>query len=100
MNFMLERTGHAGFKKARIVDDSVPHSIADVARALTEVPARKLAIVADYAVGSADGLDALSRIAMSLGDDHNAGRPPANACARPRARGSELPARQPRALSP
>jgi benzoylformate decarboxylase len=69
MNFMLERTEHATFKKTQIVEDAVPRAIADVARALKVVPPRKLAIVADYAVGAAHGLDALSRIATALDAD-------------------------------
>jgi thiamine pyrophosphate-dependent acetolactate synthase large subunit-like protein len=36
---------------------------------LVTVPAKKLTIVADYAVGAAHGLDALSRIAMALDAD-------------------------------
>ena len=69
MNFMLERTGHTTFKKTKIVDDAVPRAIGDVARALRAVPARKLAIVADYAVGAEHGLDAMSRIATALDAD-------------------------------
>jgi benzoylformate decarboxylase len=69
MNFMLERTTHATFKKTRIVEDAVPRSIGEVARALKVVPSGKLAVVADYAVGAAHGLDALSRIATALDAD-------------------------------
>jgi benzoylformate decarboxylase len=69
MNFMLERTTHATFKKTRIVEDAVPRSIGEVARALKAVPSGKLAVVADYAVGAAHGLDALSRIATALDGD-------------------------------
>jgi benzoylformate decarboxylase len=47
----------------------VPRAVADVARALKAVPARKLVIVADYAVGAAHGLDAMSRIAIALDAD-------------------------------
>ena len=53
MNFMLERTDHTTFKKTRIIEDAVPRAIGEVVRALKAVPARKLAIVADYAVGAA-----------------------------------------------
>jgi benzoylformate decarboxylase len=69
MNFMLEKTGHTTFKKTRIIDDAVPRSIGDVVQALKAVPAKKLAIVADYAVGAAHGLDALSGIATALDAD-------------------------------
>lgn len=69
MNFMLERTGHTTFKKTRIIEDAVPRAIGEVVRALKTVPAKKLAIVADYAVGAAHGLDALSRIATALDAD-------------------------------
>src|SRR4249920_3287020 len=63
MNFMLERTAHATFKRTRIVEDAVPQAIGDLVRVLKAVPAKKLVIVADYAVGAAHSLDALSRIA-------------------------------------
>jgi benzoylformate decarboxylase len=66
MNFMLERTEHTTFKKTRIIEDSVPRAIGEVSRALRAVPAGKLAIVADYAVGAADSIDAVSRIATAL----------------------------------
>ena len=69
MNFMLERTGHTTFKKTRIVEDAVPRSIGDVVDSLRAVPAKKLVIVADYAVGAAHSLDALSRIATALDAD-------------------------------
>jgi benzoylformate decarboxylase len=69
MNFMLERTGHTTFKKTQIIEDAVPRAIANVAHALKAVPAKKLAIVADYAVGAAHGVDALSRIATVLDAD-------------------------------
>jgi benzoylformate decarboxylase len=69
MNFMLEHTDHTTFKKTRIVDDAVPHSIGDAVRALKAVPPKKLVVVADYAVGAAHGLDALSRIATATGAD-------------------------------
>jgi len=69
MNFMLERTTHTTFKKTRIVEDAVPHSVGEVARALKSVPSKKLAVVADYAVGAGHGLDALGRIATALDAD-------------------------------
>lgn len=69
MNFMLERTDHTTFKKTRIIDDAVPRSVGKVTQALRAVPAKKLAIVADYAVGAGHGLDALSRIATALDAD-------------------------------
>jgi len=69
MNFMLERTDNTTFKRTRIIDDAVPSSIAEVVRALESVPAGKLAIVADYAVGAAHSLDAISRIATALAAD-------------------------------
>jgi benzoylformate decarboxylase len=69
MNFMLERTERSAFKKTRIIDDATPVSIGEVARALKAVPQGKLAIVADYAVGAANGIDAVGRIASALGAD-------------------------------
>ena len=69
MNFMLERTAHITFKKTRIIEDVVPRSVDEVARRLLSVPSKRLVIVADYAVGAAHGLDALSRIATALGAD-------------------------------
>jgi benzoylformate decarboxylase len=69
MNFMLERTTHTTFKKTRIVEDAVPRSVDEVVRRLLSVPSRRLVIVADYAVGAAHGLDALSRIATALDAD-------------------------------
>ncbi len=69
MNFMLERTEHTTFKKTRIIDDGVPRAIGEVAEALKAVPARKLVIVADYAVGAAHDVPALSRIASILDAD-------------------------------
>ena len=69
MNFMLERTDDTTFKKTRIIDDIVPGAIGEVARALKSAPAGKLAIVADYAVGAAHGIDAVSRIATAVAAD-------------------------------
>jgi len=69
MNFMLEQTEHTTFKTTRIVDDTVPRSIDEVVRALEAVPAGGLAIVTDYAVGAAHGVDAVSRIATALAAD-------------------------------
>jgi len=69
MNFMLERTDNTTFKKTRVIDDAVPCAIGEVARALKSVPAGKLVIVADYAVGAAHGIDAVSRIATALAAD-------------------------------
>jgi benzoylformate decarboxylase len=69
MNFMLERTDHKTFKKTQIIEDAVPRAIGDVVRALRAVPVKRLAIVADYAVGAAHGLDAVSRIATVLDAD-------------------------------
>ena len=69
MNFMLERTDHTTFKRTRIIDDAAPRAIDEVSRALKAAPSGKLAIVADYAVGAAHGVDAVSRIATALGAD-------------------------------
>ena len=69
MNFMLEQTEHTAFKKTRIIDDTVPRAIDEVVRALQAVPAGGLAIVTDYAVGAAHGVDAVSRIATALAAD-------------------------------
>lgn len=69
MNFMLEETEYTAFKKTQIVEDAVPRGIGEVAGALKAVPAGKLAIVTDYAVGAAHGIDAVSRIASALRAD-------------------------------
>jgi benzoylformate decarboxylase len=69
MNFMLEQTARTTFKKTRIVEDTIPRSVAEVTRALSAVPSGKLAIVADYAVGAERATDALGRIASALKAD-------------------------------
>jgi benzoylformate decarboxylase len=69
MDFMLERTENTTFKKTRIIEDVVPRAIGEVSRALKAVPAGNLAIVTDCAVGAADSVDAVSRIATALGAD-------------------------------
>lgn len=69
MNFMLERTEHTTLKKTRIIEDTVPRGIDEVARALKAVPVGGLAIVADYAVGAAHGVDDVSRVATALAAD-------------------------------
>lgn len=69
MNFMLEQTEHTTFKKTQIVEDTVPRAIDRVARVLKAVPAGKLAIITDYAVGAAHGIGHVSRIAATLGAD-------------------------------
>ncbi|MFO1061020.1 MAG: thiamine pyrophosphate-binding protein [Dongiaceae bacterium] len=69
MNFMLEQTSGTAFKKTRIIEDAVPRAVGEVAAALQAVPPGKLAIVADYAVGAAHGIDALGRIATMLEAD-------------------------------
>jgi benzoylformate decarboxylase len=61
--------GHVTFKKTKTVTDVVPRSIRDVVVALQAVPAKELAIVADYAVGAGHALDALSRISAALDAD-------------------------------
>lgn len=69
MNFLLEQTDSTTFKRTRLIEDAVPRSIGDVSRALQAVPAGKLAIVCDYAVGAADGIDVVSRVATALEAD-------------------------------
>jgi benzoylformate decarboxylase len=69
LDVTLDRTEHTTFKKTRIIEDTVPHGIAQVARALKEVPAGGLAIVTDYAVGAAHGVEDVGRIATALGAD-------------------------------
>ena len=69
MNFMLERTENTTFKNTRLIEDFVPQSIGDVSRVLKAVPRGKLALVTDYAVGAAHGIDAISRIATALDAD-------------------------------
>ena len=69
MNFMLERTDHTTFKRTRILDDVAPRAIGEVANALRSVPAGKLAIVVDYAVGAAHAVGSIGDIATALGAD-------------------------------
>jgi benzoylformate decarboxylase len=69
MNFMLEETEHTTFKQTRIIEDAVPRGVGDVAGALKAVPVGKLAIVTDYAVGAAHGINAVCRIATALNAD-------------------------------
>ncbi len=69
MDFMLQRTENITFKKTRIIEDAVPCAIGEVSRALQAVPPGKLAIVADYSVGAAHGIDAVGRIATALAAD-------------------------------
>ena len=69
MNFMLEQTEHTTFKKTHIVADTVPQGLGDAVTALRAVPPGKLVIVADYAVGAAQGISDVSRLADSLGAD-------------------------------
>lgn len=69
MDFMLEQTEHTTFKNTRIIDDAVPQGLDEAVKALRAVPAGKLAIVADYAVGAAQSISSISRIADALGAD-------------------------------
>jgi benzoylformate decarboxylase len=69
MNFMLEETTCTTFKKTRIIDDVAARDLSQVSSALRSVPRGKLIIVADYAVGEAQGINAVSRIADALGAD-------------------------------
>lgn len=69
MDFMLEKTEQATFRKMRIIEDTAPRGIDQVAHALREVPAGGLAIVTDYAVGAAHGVEEVGRIATALGAD-------------------------------
>lgn len=69
IDFTLERTEHITFKKTRIVEDTVPRGIGDVASALKAVPKGQLVIVTDYAVGAAHAIDDLGRIAAALDAD-------------------------------
>lgn len=69
MNFMSERTEHDRLKVTQLVDDVVPRGIEAVVAALKAVAPGRLAIVADFAVGAAHGVDALGRIAEALQAD-------------------------------
>lgn len=69
MDFMLTRTNNSAFKQTRIIEDAVPRTIDEVARALQAVPSGGLAIVSDYATGAAHGIDTLGRIATALAAD-------------------------------
>lgn len=69
MNFMLEETAHTAFKNTRIIDDAVPRGLGEAVAALRSVAPGKLVIVADYAVGAAHSIAAVSRIADALDAD-------------------------------
>jgi len=69
MDFMLETTDRGGIRKTHLIEDGVPGTIAEVARALQAVPRGRLAIVADYAVGAAHEVDTVGRIAAALDAD-------------------------------
>lgn len=67
MNFMQGATEHVAFKKTAILDDAVSASIATVVAALKA--AKKLAVIADYAVGWNNSFRGLTAIAQALGAD-------------------------------
>lgn len=69
MDFMKNTTEKVNFKRTTIYDDSVSHSIGEVASMLAEVPSGKLIIVADYAVGWDKSINHISDIATTLHAD-------------------------------
>lgn len=69
MDVIRDRTARTRLRPTRVVADAVPRAIDEVARALLAVPRGGLAIVTDYAVGAAHGIDAVGRIATALGAD-------------------------------
>jgi benzoylformate decarboxylase len=69
MDFMKNSTDKITLKRTTIYDDSMSQSIDKVASVLTEVPAGKLIIVADYAVGWDKSIAAISELATILHAD-------------------------------
>ena len=67
MDLMASETDKVSFRKTRIIDDVVSESIEDVVMALKAVPKGKLAIAADYAVGSSHAISAMTEVAHKLG---------------------------------
>jgi len=69
MDFMQSSTSVSTFRKTRILDDAASNSIDVVADTLRALPAGKLAIVADYAVGWSHAADTLSHLVTALDAD-------------------------------
>ena len=69
MDLMASETDKVLFRKTQIIDDVVSESLSDVVVALKAVPKGKLAIAADYAVGSSNAIAAMSAVAHQLGAD-------------------------------
>lgn len=69
MDLMASETDQVLFRKTKIIDDVVSESLSDVIAALKAVPKGKLAIAADYAVGSSHAIAAMSAVAHQLGAD-------------------------------
>ena len=67
MDFMKGSTERITFKKTEILDDAVSTSIAKVVDALKS--AKKVAIIADYAVGWDDAVRGMTNVAAALGAD-------------------------------
>lgn len=67
MDFMQGSTDRITFKKTEILDDAVSDSIGKVVDALKS--AKKLAIIADYAVGWDKTVRAMTNVAAALGAD-------------------------------
>lgn len=69
MNFMQEPMAEVGLRRTTVLDDVVPAGLDQLADALQDPAGGRLAIVADYAVGAADAVDQLSRLAAHLQAD-------------------------------
>jgi benzoylformate decarboxylase len=69
MDFMQSSTAATEFRKTTILDDAATNSIDKLAELLRSVPAGKLAIIADYAVGWHHSARAVSLISTALGAD-------------------------------
>lgn len=67
MDFMKGSTDRITFKKTEIFDDAVSSSIGKVVDSLKS--ARKVAIIADYAVGWDDAVRSMTNVAAALGAD-------------------------------
>lgn len=69
MNFLQESIPEVGLRRTEFLDAVVPSNLSVLTEALRGAATGSLAIVADYAVGAAGAIDALSRLASHLQAD-------------------------------
>lgn len=69
MNFMQEPMAEVGLRRTTVLDDVIPSGLDQLAKVLEDQSEGPLAIVADYAVGAAEAVQHLSRLASHLGAD-------------------------------